>query len=484
MIASRKSVLVSRMRADAIAISLLLALFPTEVKGQPRASAPEHTFVVGSSRCPEPAEVAREAVNLTPIAQRPIYQSGVRVQVDDFGERYRVRIFGPGLLVSKTYIDPAGDCARRTTFAAVLILMTLMPPQLADDAEALAARTDQSRASKSESSNTDIATPTRPLSSAAPQSPPTYRPLGNVAETPAIARRSWARVAVGVGGTWVPAMASAMTTSSWGLFMLASFGPGRVSPRNKLLTSGLLLLLTACGEPLVVGSNVIWSSDHESGTLDAWSADSEGGTYTNGEEASCAVSTDQARSGAFSVKLTAPGNRTDAGAGLFRRESTHADAYYSVWYYVPRAHEAVTYWTILRFRPSSPVDPTATSLGMDLDLRSLPNGEFVLEVVHQRQAYLRWPLAIPPPIVPVAKWFQIEARFRSATDETGLLKVWLNGTLVYDIEGRVTNLGDEFYFSPCNETNTVVPAPAEIYVDDVMVSLSRITPNGTAAIQE
>jgi hypothetical protein len=113
-----------------------------------------------------------------------------------------------------------------------------------------------------------------------------------------------------------------------------------------------------------------------------------------------------------------------------------------------------------------------------LNLRSLPNGSLALSVVEQRQAYLAWPLAIPTPVVPVLQWFQIEARFRSRSDETGLLKVWLDGQLVYDIEGRVTGQGDTVYFNPCNETNVMSPTTVELYLDDVLLSLSRITRDG------
>jgi hypothetical protein len=38
----------------------------------------------------------------------------------------------------------------------------------------------------------------------------------------------------------------------------------------------MLLLASGCSEPLALGSNVLWSSDHETGDLSAWTQGDEG----------------------------------------------------------------------------------------------------------------------------------------------------------------------------------------------------------------
>ena len=236
MVTSRNSFLLNRMRANA-AVALLLGLLSSSVAdGQPSMSASERAFVVGSSLCPEPAAVAREAVHLTPEKQRSIYQSGVRVEVNDLGERYQVRIYAPDLLVSKAYVDPSRDCARRTTFAAVLVLMTLMPPQLAEDAESgaesgapPAAGVDPNSGAASASASPDRTNTSRDSTDQRHPDPKSrQREFASGAHTEA--RRSWARVAFGGGATWAPALADSITTSSWQLSMQASFGPGSLRP--------------------------------------------------------------------------------------------------------------------------------------------------------------------------------------------------------------------------------------------------------------
>ena len=157
-------------------------------------------------------------------------------------------------------------------------------------------------------------------------------------------------------------------------------------------------------------------------------------------------------------------------------------AYFSAWYYLPLAYQTISYWTIFRFRASSPKNTTTSGLGSDLNLRSLPEGQIVLYVLQQRPDYLQWPIADPAPYVPVGSWFEIEALYRNATDSTGELKVWLDGVLVYDIENRITGLSNDFYWTACNITSSVTPAPVNIYVDDAVISLDRVSVDGTTRL--
>ncbi len=256
-----------------------------------------------------------------------------------------------------------------------------------------------------------------------------------------------------------------------------------VSLLGAFVCLGFALGVCGCGRRLDIGSNVIWTANHESGTFDEWLSDDAGAGYAMGDGATSTIVTEQARTGTHSVKVTSSATGADTVAGVYRHWTGLQEAYFSVWYFVPRAYETTSYWTIMQFSPSLPSAPPAGT-SMNLNLRSLPNGQLVLEVVQQRQSYLRFPLAIPTPVVPIAQWFQIEAKFRSATDETGGLKVWLDGNLVYDIEGRVTALGDDVYFTPCSATSSASPTPIEVYFDDVIVSRSRITPDGASALSD
>jgi hypothetical protein len=251
--------------------------------------------------------------------------------------------------------------------------------------------------------------------------------------------------------------------------------------------ASIFSLTVACTDPLPLGSNIIWSANHETGDVTEWSLDGDGAGYVTDSGSGYVVVSEQAHSGSYSVKLTSSANGENVGAGLFRYMGSRDEAYFSAWYYLPRAYQTISYWTIFRFQPSSPTDPTTTALGIDLNLRSLPEGQIALYVLQQQPVHLQWPIADPAPYVAVGRWFQIEAHYRNATDNTGLLKVWLDGALVYDIEGQdiettATGMAQDFYWTPCNFTSDMIPAPVEIYVDDAVISRNRVSIDGTTKL--
>ncbi|MGC4063302.1 MAG: hypothetical protein QM784_01340 [Polyangiaceae bacterium] len=248
----------------------------------------------------------------------------------------------------------------------------------------------------------------------------------------------------------------------------------------KAWLTALSVLSVACTDRLDLGSNVLFAAGHEGGDFAEWTEGERGGIYATPDTASVELSTEVAHTGHSSVRLVTNAAGVEAGSGLFRSWPSPFEAYFSTWYYLPTSYETPFTWTILRFRSAPPETIDAEAFTIDVNLRSLPDGRLVLVVVEQRQAYLAWPIAVPPPVVPIATWFQLEARFRSRSDESGMLKLWLDGKLVYDIEGRVTGQGNRVYFNPCNTTTRTIPAPAVLFVDDTLVSRTRVTPEGTA----
>jgi hypothetical protein len=247
----------------------------------------------------------------------------------------------------------------------------------------------------------------------------------------------------------------------------------------KAWLTALSVLSVACTDRLDLGSDVLFYADHETGDFREWTLDKQGGIHSKPDDASVELTNEFAHRGQSSVRLMTRADGAEADAGLFHTWFSPLQGYFSLWYYLPTAYETLSTWTILRFRSASPSVSDFEAFSIDLNLRSLPDGRLVLVVVEQRQAYLAWPIAVPPPIVPIATWFQLEARFLSTPDESGHLKIWLDGSLIYDIDGRVTGQGNRVYFNPCNVTTSTRPAPAVLYVDDVLVSASRVTPEGT-----
>ena len=87
-------------------------------------------FVVGSVECPDPKTVQQAVLNLIPPERDGLLERGVRVELEDLGDSYRVTVWKDGASVQKSYADPARDCDGRARFAAVFTVLTLMPPEL------------------------------------------------------------------------------------------------------------------------------------------------------------------------------------------------------------------------------------------------------------------------------------------------------------------------------------------------------------------
>jgi hypothetical protein len=267
------------------------------------------------------------------------------------------------------------------------------------------------------------------------------------------------------------------------------------------LSVGAVCLAMGCDRPLGLGNDVIWSTDFESGNLsELFSPPGTGGSYVSfseGPEAGAinptlGISQDEAHSGHYSVKITSlanlpdPGTLPMGGGGVYKEGALPQSAYYTVWYYIPKAYVTTTNWIILRFRGVNDPEPAASgplAKLLDLSLESQPDGTMTLILTDSRPQYLESPLPDPVPVVPVGRWFQIECFFRNANDESGRLTVWLDGAQIYDAQ-RPTGPNSAVYFTPCSLVYQMTPTDARLYVDDIAISYSRVTPGGVFAVPQ
>ncbi len=250
------------------------------------------------------------------------------------------------------------------------------------------------------------------------------------------------------------------------------------------------LLAAGCSRSVDLGSDVIWSTDFEKGDLSDWSAGpGTGGFYPNdggSSETSIEISDVYHHSGRYSVKVSSMANVPDpgvlpaSGGGLYKQGLYPEAAYYSAWYFLPRPYQTTTSWIILKFKGvvsgDAGIVPGYAEL-LDLSLESLPGGGMTLVLSDAQHQYLTSPLPDPVPLVPIKQWFQIESFYRNSQDASGGLTIWLDGVLIYDVM-RPTGPNPMVYFSPCSIVYQLDPPTAEIYVDDVAISWTRVTPHG------
>ena len=236
----------------------------------------------------------------------------------------------------------------------------------------------------------------------------------------------------------------------------------------------------SCTPRADLGSNLLWVSEFEVGTFAEWSGQPGGAANSDPSPNSIAVSAEQAHRGRYSAKLTivAASGGAQANSGLDRRGDLPQAAYYSAWYYLPRTIDVGTFWTIFKFRRRYVIDdPTTADELFDLDIATLPTGEMAARVYDHRVSG-DLPLDTPTPIVPVSRWFQVEAYFRNAQDDTGHLTYWLDGRRILDIGGMPMAPTPWVEWDAVNVGVDLSPNPVTVYIDDAAISDSRVTPAG------
>lgn len=251
-----------------------------------------------------------------------------------------------------------------------------------------------------------------------------------------------------------------------------------------------LLVLESCETaPLDFGNALVWTDDNERGDLSEWaSAPGSGGTYVNSASAAVvastnrAPSTDKVHSGSYSIKFTGMASNSvgptenPAGAGAFKIAAFPPAAYYSAWYYLPITYRTITAWTILEL--GHPGDAGTAVTLIELRLQWLPSGDTTLVVFDRRAPESTAAFPGFPLTVPIGQWFQVEVFYQRSGDASGHLTVWLDGVVAYDL-ARPNDPSPLVYFSVCSLVNDLTPSNAELYADDVAVSLVRVTPHGT-----
>lgn len=239
----------------------------------------------------------------------------------------------------------------------------------------------------------------------------------------------------------------------------------------------LVASLAGCGDPLYLGSDLIWSARLEGVDLAEWNSDSP--RFADPADATnVRVSDARARSGRYALSITRPPSGVEGGPVIGHAAGLPKEAYYAAWFYLPDDYPVKTYWAIMELRSIGLADsPDALQEGIDIRLRKLPGGQFTLYVFAHDGAFLQPPLVDPPALVPVGQWFHVETFFRLAPDASGALQVWLDGRLVYDLPSRATGPGQRPWFGVSSVSADDGTTSLNLFADDVTISYSRATPD-------
>lgn len=229
-------------------------------------------------------------------------------------------------------------------------------------------------------------------------------------------------------------------------------------------------------DPPPTPEDILWSADYETGDLSQWTKDQEGEAVFNTGTGRVEITEAFARSSRYSLALTIRGAEGQRQAArIFRWHEDLRSGYYSAWYYFPRRFEPELWWNVFQFktRDRRGVSQSAWSLNVG----NLENGAmtFYLYSSLEERTY-DGPLTSTPLPIPVGQWVHVEAFYKRATDGTGRIAVWQDGTKIYDISGVRTALTDYSDWSVTNYTDSIRPSTATIYIDDAAISTSRLGP--------
>jgi hypothetical protein len=255
-----------------------------------------------------------------------------------------------------------------------------------------------------------------------------------------------------------------------------------VNRRHGSLLIALAALGPACGQPIDVGSDLMWTARFESGNFDEATSVAGGGTITTPSSNQLVVSSEQVHQGSFAAKMTITTSLTPSFSALSRDGNLPDEAYYSAWFYVPQPASApnapvVSYWVMMRFAVRTVAADPSTVLDLyDIDLRELPSGEMTLRVFDY-DLFDDATMVASDALVPVGRWFQVEVFYRNAPDSTGRLAVWLDGRLVADI-AKATGASGWVGWRVGSIGQDLRPTTVTLFVDDCALSRVRVGPAG------
>ena len=224
-------------------------------------------------------------------------------------------------------------------------------------------------------------------------------------------------------------------------------------------------------------ASLLWKATFEPGDLSEWTGDGQGGIFGENEASPPSVVSSPvhrgSKAGVFAI--------TPVGGMLsinyaFRNQLAVPAAYYSAWFFVPSTVAVGSYLSLVHFRGLQADGKTVYAI-WDVNLTPLGDGT----VAAQLFDYVR-SIDTPQPVnvrFPFDRWVQLEVFFSKATDATGRLAIWQDGTLILDHPGVATVANDwlQWQVGAASTDLLATKLPAQIYVDDAAISLVRLGPD-------
>jgi hypothetical protein len=237
----------------------------------------------------------------------------------------------------------------------------------------------------------------------------------------------------------------------------------------------------AASSPIDLGTDpdLLWWTDFESCALTDWPTNWEAGgghlQIANQPVRSgrCSVSSADVPQPAGTISAAVLINTTGLSSTTLGLPN---DAYESAWFYVPLAVTSVGYWEFFKLGSRQTADDPATAIDVwDFDLQ--PDGAGGLRVtIIPRIPGVPAPPTLGDATVPIGRWFQIEAHLRASPGGDGVLQLWLDGILLFEVDGPTTPTS-AVTWTIGGACESLATGTAQLYVDDAAIAKRRLGPD-------
>ena len=228
-----------------------------------------------------------------------------------------------------------------------------------------------------------------------------------------------------------------------------------------------------CNEDIFLGTEAIfWSANSETGDISQWleGGDAAGGKVLTSDAQLTAVTSPPPHSGRYALGASISTTTSASYARLFRCGQLPQDLYYSIWVLIPARYTVAVYWNLFEFQGrADPAIATAYSLLWSLDLGPpTASGDLPWYLYDSIRGKQLGPAT--QVVAPIGRWFRIEAFMHQATDSTGRVTFWIDGSLFLDVTGVSTVPSHWLEWAVGSATNDITEKPAEIFIDDAQIS--------------
>ncbi len=218
------------------------------------------------------------------------------------------------------------------------------------------------------------------------------------------------------------------------------------------------------GAAAVAGApGLLWSADHDGGTLDEWLVDDSGWRYTQGN-GTLTVSQAQAHSGNYSLVATVSTEDGGMHQAVIARDVTLESGRYGAWYFFPEAPNT-DYWVVMK------LSSTESGDRFDIDVHAPGGVEPRLRLFEHGEDWITEPAALP---LPIGRWVHIEALYRSTPNEDGRLIVLQDGEAILDTGPRSTASNARVSFLVGSVSWLIEGGPYSLYIDDASIEAEAI----------